>query len=452
MIRIGARSSPRPLALAKWFTSAPQAPATVLIAGGGIAGLCSAHRILSLSPRTEVTILDKCDSVAQGASGKNGGLLCPSLAYPWTSTPVIDLQDAFRNDDEPARGLFPSMITATDFPVRFDATACSSNPALVEFASKWVQIDPTETPIRRLMVHSMSLYNSPPLNSLEYNRTAKGTIPFGESTVSTSDSSGDIKLFCEGLKTMMETEFSSRFNILTSKRISSISTIEGGAVEHLEMSDGSFMHADKYVIAAGTSSRALLASAGVTCPTVAVKGYLMTFKSSTRIEQNLALSNKTFVSPLKFDEDRGEYQYRASGFAEFEGEQTEWEGKANKTLSCDDRSALDSIRGIMEEKFADLDVVDEDYGFRCLSPDDRPLIGRTCVSNLYVNTGAGSKGWTMGAGGGMLTAELLLGLTPSIGDPSPYDPRRFEGLILKRKSGSMTSSFSPPETKRAYAS
>ena len=81
-----------------------------------------------------------------------------------------------------------------------------------------------------------------------------------------------------------------------------------------------------------------------------------------------------------------------------------------------------------------MEVVDEDYGFRCLSPDDRPLIGRTALENLYVNTGAGSKGWTMGAGGGMLTAELLLGLTPSVGDPSSYDPRRFEGLLIKRSN------------------
>ena len=111
-------------------------------------------------------------------------------------------------------------------------------------------------------------------------------------------------------------QFSSRFNVLTSKKISSIFTNGDGAVEHLEMSDGSLMLADKYVVAAGTSSRALLASAGVSCPTVAVKGYLMTFNSSSRIEHNLAMSNKTFVSPLKFDEDLGVYQYRASGFAE----------------------------------------------------------------------------------------------------------------------------------------
>ena len=119
---------------------------------------------------------------------------------------MLDFQDAFRKDDEPPRGLFPSVVTDRDYPIRFDAHGCSTNPALVEFASKWAQIDPAEEPIRRLMLHSMSLYNSPPLNSLEYNRIATGTIPFGESAVSTSDSSGDIKLFCEGLKALMETE------------------------------------------------------------------------------------------------------------------------------------------------------------------------------------------------------------------------------------------------------
>ena len=299
------------------------------------------------------------------------------------------------------QGLFPSIVTDPDYPIRVKLIECSTNSALYEFAAKWAQSNPSDEPIARLMSHSMSLYNSPPLDTIEYNRTAVGTLPYGATSVSKSDSSGDIKLFCEGLKSLLETTYPSRFNIRTSSRISSISTSEG-AVKHLEMSDGSIMSADRYIVAAGTSSRDLLSTAGVSCPTVAVKGYILTFNSSTKIEYNMATRNKTFVSPINIDEKNEVYQYRASGFAEFGAEQTDWEGQENKTMSSDDLSALKTIREIMEEKFDDVEVTDEDYGFRCLAPDDRPLIGSTSVKNLYVNTGSGSKGWTMGAGGGDL--------------------------------------------------
>ena len=71
-----------------------------------------------------------------------------------------------------------------------------------------------------------------------------------------------------------------------------------------------------------------------------------------------------------------------------------------------DRAALDQMRGVVCEDFADVQVIDEDYGFRCLAPDDVPLIGRTKYQNLYLNTGHGSKGWTMGAGSGKLCAQV----------------------------------------------
>jgi D-amino-acid dehydrogenase len=41
-----------------------------------------------------------------------------------------------------------------------------------------------------------------------------------------------------------------------------------------------------------------------------------------------------------------------------------------------------------------------------------PIIGRTRIPNLFLNTGHGTLGWTMGAGSGRVLADLISGRTP----------------------------------------
>jgi D-amino-acid dehydrogenase len=44
-----------------------------------------------------------------------------------------------------------------------------------------------------------------------------------------------------------------------------------------------------------------------------------------------------------------------------------------------------------------------------MTPDGPPIIGKTPVSNLYLNTGHGTLGWTMAAGSGRVLADLISG-------------------------------------------
>jgi D-amino-acid dehydrogenase len=41
-----------------------------------------------------------------------------------------------------------------------------------------------------------------------------------------------------------------------------------------------------------------------------------------------------------------------------------------------------------------------------------PLIGPTRLPNLYLNTGHGTLGWTMGAGSGRALADIISGKKP----------------------------------------
>jgi D-amino-acid dehydrogenase len=53
-------------------------------------------------------------------------------------------------------------------------------------------------------------------------------------------------------------------------------------------------------------------------------------------------------------------------------------------------------------------------GLRPMTPDGTPLVGRTPLSNLYLNTGHGTLGWTMACGSGRVLADMLSGRKPDI--------------------------------------
>ena len=58
-------------------------------------------------------------------------------------------------------------------------------------------------------------------------------------------------------------------------------------------------------------------------------------------------------------------------------------------------------------------------GLRPLTPDGRPILGRSALGQLYLNTGHGPLGWTLACGSGLALAELLRS-----GEP-PIDLARF---------------------------
>jgi D-amino-acid dehydrogenase len=62
-------------------------------------------------------------------------------------------------------------------------------------------------------------------------------------------------------------------------------------------------------------------------------------------------------------------------------------------------------------------------GLRPMTPDGPPIIGPTPLSNLYLNTGHGTLGWTMSAGSGRVLADMVSGRTADID---------LEGITMER--------------------
>ena len=53
-------------------------------------------------------------------------------------------------------------------------------------------------------------------------------------------------------------------------------------------------------------------------------------------------------------------------------------------------------------------------GLRPATPSNVPLIGKTRLGNLYINTGHGTLGWTMACGSGKAVADIVSGSKPDI--------------------------------------
>lgn len=70
-------------------------------------------------------------------------------------------------------------------------------------------------------------------------------------------------------------------------------------------------------------------------------------------------------------------------------------------------------------------VIEEWYGWRPMTYDDLPILGRTTnFKNLVLATGHGMLGITMSAITGMLISELVCGVPPAL-DVTPFLPSRF---------------------------
>jgi D-amino-acid dehydrogenase len=49
-----------------------------------------------------------------------------------------------------------------------------------------------------------------------------------------------------------------------------------------------------------------------------------------------------------------------------------------------------------------------------MTPDGTPLVGATAISNLFLNTGHGTLGWTMACGSGHVLSDIINGKNPQI--------------------------------------
>ncbi len=176
--------------------------------------------------------------------------------------------------------------------------------------------------------------------------------------------------------------------------------------------DGQRLQADRYVVALGSYSRALLQPLELDVPVYPVKGYSLTFALA---QPERGPTSTVLDETYKIAVTRLGDRVRVGGMAELAGFDLRLLARRRQTL---EHVVEDLYPGSGPSAQADFWT-----GLRPMTPDGTPLVGQTRYGNLYLNTGHGTLGWTMSCGSGSLLADVMTGHTPDIST---------EGLTLDR--------------------
>jgi D-amino-acid dehydrogenase len=225
------------------------------------------------------------------------------------------------------------------------------------------------------------------------------------------DEAGDCHLFCKNLSEYLKkNDVQFRYDV----NVSAIEQHDG--VLQINLNEREVIKAEAVVVAAGAYSPGLVRTLDIRLPVYPAKGYSLSIPMSgwdNRPRHLMAdMGLHAGLNPL------GEI-LRVAGTAEFTG--------------YDRRIPEERVRnliGLVEAVFPELAaIMDRDNlnpwaGFRPMSSDGVPIIGRTNIEGLYLNTGQGSLGWTMSAASGRVLADTIMGETAKV-DMSHYSIDRF---------------------------
>jgi len=182
---------------------------------------------------------------------------------------------------------------------------------------------------------------------------------------------------------------------------------EGGAIVGVRVVDGQgreeALTADTYVVCLGSYTPLVLAPVGVQVPVYPAKGYSATIPI---LKSDAAPAGSITDDAKKIVFTRLGERLRVAGTAELSGYELDL-----------NRVRCEALTRRATEWFGDaIDASRADYwtGLRPATPSGVPLIGRTRYPNLYLNTGHGTLGWTMGAGSGKALADLVSGKKPEV--------------------------------------
>ena len=222
-----------------------------------------------------------------------------------------------------------------------------------------------------------------------------------------TDESGDIYKFTTGLaKKAEEAGVKFQFNT-TVTRLLTDGTGAAAKISGVEIINAEgrheVIHADSYVMAMGSFSVPLVKPLGIDLMIYPGKGYSATYQI-TNPDQAPSVSltddgHKLVVSRLG---DR----LRVAGTCELNGYTRDL-----NTTRCE------AITRRTRELFPDACDYDNPVywtGLRPLTPSNVPYIGKTRFANLFLNTGHGTLGWTMGCGSGRAIADIVSGRVPEV--------------------------------------
>jgi D-amino-acid dehydrogenase len=217
------------------------------------------------------------------------------------------------------------------------------------------------------------------------------------------DETGDCLMFCKLLHECLQTlgvrfRFDTAIDALEREGDSVAAvrlTPRGAAPERLV--------ADAFVLAMGSYSPLLARPLELELPVYPVKGYSLTVPVSddARAPRSSIVDEDHKVAITRLGS-----RIRVAGTAEVGGYDTTL--RANR---------LDTIVHVLSDLFPggfEREKMSFWTGLRPMTPDGTPIVGRSPLKRLFLNTGHGTFGWTMSLGSGRVVADLIHGRTPAI--------------------------------------
>lgn len=368
----------------------------VVIIGGGINGLLTAHELARESVR--VTVLERRECFSE-ASWAGGGIVSP--LYPWRySAPVTALAqwaqayypglcDRLRDDT----GIDPEyshcgllMLAAEDsdaalaWAARFNQSLTRVSPEFVQAREPQVAAD-LKTP---LWMPEVANVRNPRLGAA----------------------------LVKALRANPKVQILEHHEVLGFQR-------QGDrvvAVDVRHVGQRRTLHGDHWVLCTGAWTAGLTEPLGRSVPVVPVKGQMLLYRPPTQLVQGIVLTSGRYVIPRRDGHLLVGSTLEHSGF----------DVKVTATAQAQLRAAAAALVPAL----AHLSPVAQWAGLRPAAPEGIPWIERLPnTMNVFVNAGQYRNGLVLAPASARLVTDLLLARPPII-DPSPYALERTRNLTL----------------------
>jgi D-amino-acid dehydrogenase len=409
----------------------------VLVLGAGLLGVTSAYYLQQLGH--EVRVVDRQSHPAAETSFANGGQISVCHAEPWArpDAPLkilrwLGREDApllfrlradrhqwlwglrFLRECTPGRARrnleqllrlgsysrtqLQALRAATDIEYEQRTQGILhfyTNPAVFDSALGPTALMQELGCARRLLTPREAVTIEPALRSIEPRLVG--------ATYTPEDESGDAQRFVRQLAQHCE---AAGVQFLPNHAVTALRAAQG-RIDHVEATDaeGRYqrLQADAYVLALGSFSPALAAPLGLRLAIYPAKGYSVTLPLRDAAR---AFEVSMIDDEYKLVFSRLGDRLRIAGTAEFNGY-----SRALNPRRCQ------AIVQRFEQLFPGAGETAQAQfwsGLRPATPSNVPLIGRTHLPNLYLNTGHGTLGFTHACGSGLSIARIVSGLAPEV--------------------------------------
>jgi D-amino-acid dehydrogenase len=205
------------------------------------------------------------------------------------------------------------------------------------------------------------------------------------------DETGDCFQFTQAIAALaapLGVEF--RFGVRIARLVA-----EDGSIRGVDTDQGR-VEADRYLVALGSYSTAMLAPLGLQLPVYPVKGYSITVPIADAAgAPESTIMDETYKVAVTRLGDR----IRVGGTAQLSG--------FDLRLDDERRRTLEFVVSDLFPRGGDVARAQFWTGLRPMTPDGTPIIGPTPVDRLWLATGHGTLGWTMATGTGRLLADWM---------------------------------------------